>query len=49
MLSRLALLLACLAGPARSDTAGDFDYYVLSLSWSANWCALEGDARGSPQ
>lgn len=49
MLSRLALLLACLAGPARADTAGAFDYYVLSLSWSANWCALEGDARGSPQ
>lgn len=49
MLSRLALLLACLAGSARADTAGAFDYYVLSLSWSANWCALEGDARGSPQ
>ncbi|ROT99416.1 ribonuclease T2 family protein [Histidinibacterium lentulum] len=49
MLSRLALLLTCLAGPARADTAGVFDYYVLSLSWSANWCALEGDARGSPQ
>jgi len=49
MLSRLALLLACLAGPVRADTAGAFDYYVLSLSWSANWCALEGDARGSPQ
>ncbi|MEO0503380.1 MAG: ribonuclease T2, partial [Pseudomonadota bacterium] len=23
--------------------------YVLSLSWSPNWCALEGDARGSDQ
>ena len=31
------------------DRAGAFDYYVLSLSWSANWCALEGDARNSPQ
>ena len=29
--------------------AGEFDYYVLSLSWSPNWCALEGDARNSPQ
>ncbi|MFT7592695.1 MAG: ribonuclease T2 [Paracoccaceae bacterium] len=29
--------------------AGEFDYYVLSLSWSANWCAREGDARGSDQ
>jgi ribonuclease T2 len=34
---------------AQSDTAQDFDYYVLSLSWSPNWCALEGDARGSDQ
>jgi ribonuclease T2 len=31
------------------DLAGQFDYYVLALSWSANWCAIEGDARGSPQ
>jgi ribonuclease T2 len=30
-------------------TAGAFDYYVLSLSWSPNWCALTGDARGSDQ
>ena len=46
-----AILAVCLwAGAARAqDTAGDFDYYVLSLSWSANWCAYEGDARNSPQ
>jgi ribonuclease T2 len=46
----LPLLLA-LAGPALADgeRAGDFDYYVLSLSWSPNWCALEGDAEDSPQ
>ena len=31
------------------DVAGAFDYYVLSLSWSPNWCAIEGDARNSPQ
>ncbi|MEL6681835.1 MAG: ribonuclease T2 [Pseudomonadota bacterium] len=31
------------------DRAGVFDYFVMSLSWSANWCALEGDARKSPQ
>jgi ribonuclease T2 len=31
------------------DKAGDFDYYVLSLSWSPTWCAIEGDGRGSPQ
>lgn len=31
------------------DVAGEFDYYVMSLSWSANWCAYEGDDRNSPQ
>ncbi len=34
---------------AAQDRAGAFDYYVMALSWSANWCALEGDARNSPQ
>jgi ribonuclease T2 len=28
---------------------GKFDYYVLALSWSPNWCARTGDARGSDQ
>lgn len=47
---RLFAALALLASPAWSqDQAGKFDYYVLSLSWSANWCALEGDDRQSPQ
>lgn len=39
----LAALL--LAAPVQADTAGDFDYYVLALSWTPNWCAAEGDAR----
>jgi len=43
----LALLIATPA--AAQDTAGEFDYYVMALSWSPSWCALEGDARGSPQ
>ena len=34
---------------AEGEPAGDFDYYVLALSWSPTWCALEGDRRGSPQ
>ena len=50
---RVVAVLLLLAFPpgARADgeTAGDFNYYVLSLSWSPNWCALEGDARGSEQ
>lgn len=44
----LALLMP-LAAWAEGERAGDFDYYVLALSWSPSWCALEGDARGSPQ
>lgn len=47
---RLFAMLCILAGPLRAqDRAGEFDYYVMALSWSANWCAIEGDARSSPQ
>lgn len=47
----LAALLALTAPAARAEgeRAGEFDYYVMSLSWSAAWCALEGDARDDPQ
>lgn len=31
------------------EKAGVFDYYILSLSWSPNWCALTGDTQGSEQ
>ncbi len=41
--------LTPLAALADGEPAGEFDYYVLALSWSPNWCALEGDARGSDQ
>lgn len=34
---------------AETHRAGVFDYYVMALSWSPNWCALEGDAKGSDQ
>lgn len=34
---------------AEGELAGEFDYFVVSLSWSPNWCALEGEARNSPQ
>ncbi len=46
-----AIAALCYLPPAWADgeRAGDFDYYVLSLSWSAAWCALEGDARNDPQ
>jgi ribonuclease T2 len=45
----LALLLLTLPAHAQSNRAGVFDYYVMSLSWTPTWCALEGDARQSPQ
>ncbi|MCV6823322.1 MULTISPECIES: ribonuclease T2 [Halocynthiibacter] len=34
---------------ADSNAAGEFHYYILSLSWSPNWCLREGDDRDSPQ
>lgn len=47
---RLIALFLILTTPlSAQDRAGEFDYYVMSLSWSANWCAIEGDARNSPQ
>ncbi|MGI3185990.1 ribonuclease T2 family protein [Nioella aestuarii] len=48
---RAFLAFVMLAGMARADgePAGDFDYYVMALSWTPSWCAIEGDDRGSPQ
>jgi ribonuclease T2 len=52
-MQRLVILLAMLCAPfaarAEGEKAGDFDYYVMALSWSPAWCALEGDAREDPQ
>lgn len=47
----LAIVAICcgFAAKAEGERAGDFDYYVMSLGWSSNWCALEGDARRDPQ
>jgi len=49
MRTLLALILTAGIATAQGEPAGRFDYYVLSLSWSPNWCALEGDARDSAQ
>lgn len=43
------LLLSPLPACAEGERAGDFDYYLLTLSWSPTWCALTGDARNDPQ
>jgi ribonuclease T2 len=41
-----AFLLAACA--ALADEPGDFDHYLLALSWSPSWCATTGDAREAP-
>ncbi len=48
----LALIALSFAAPPQAlaaDEAGDFDYYVLALSWNAAWCEAEGAGRGAPQ
>ncbi|MDO5640896.1 MAG: ribonuclease T2 [Paracoccus sp. (in: a-proteobacteria)] len=51
ILPALAALIAIgLTAPARAQhRAGVFDYYVLALSWSPNWCAQSPDRRDSSQ
>lgn len=43
-----AALLAAPALPAaaQSHRAGQFDYYVVALSWSPSWCRGTGDSAG---
>ncbi|WP_170451335.1 ribonuclease T2 family protein [Ruegeria arenilitoris] len=49
LLGLLVWIFGAMAALADGEKSGEFDYYVLSLSWSPNWCAREGDARGSDQ
>lgn len=49
MRSILAWTLTAGLAVAEGERPGDFDYYVLALSWSPNWCAIEGDARQADQ
>ena len=46
-----AAVLAVLMAPAAwaDGVAGEFDYYVVALSWSPGWCDRIGNARGSEQ
>jgi ribonuclease T2 len=49
-LGLLALIVSCLPGVAqdrRQNTPGQFDFYVLSLSWSPSFCAAA--AERSPE
>jgi ribonuclease T2 len=45
----LIWLMMCGAAWSDGDRAGEFDYYVMALSWSPNWCATTGDARNADQ
>lgn len=49
MMIALAAMWWTSLAAAEGEKAGDFDYYVLALSWSSAWCQLEGDARDDPQ
>lgn len=49
LFSAIITLSATFAAFADGEKSGEFDYYVMSLSWSPNWCATTGDARNSPQ
>jgi ribonuclease T2 len=44
-----ALSVSAYPASSKDEKAGEYDYFVLSLSWSPNWCAIEGDAKNSPQ
>jgi len=48
---RSLLIWAMTAVPAlpENDKAGNFDYYVMALSWSPNWYEIEGDYKNSDQ
>ena len=45
----IALFLTATLARADGEPAGEFDYYVLAMSWSPTFCAIEGERRGNPQ
>jgi ribonuclease T2 len=51
LLVSLAVLcgVAVAAAAAGRGRAGDFDFWVLSLSWSPSWCEAVGDAHREVQ
>lgn len=48
LLRTLGLLMALAASTLQADEPGRFDYYLLSLSWSPEYCASEA-RPGDPQ
>jgi ribonuclease T2 len=51
LLSALPLSIPALAQDrtVRGGAAGEFDFYVLALSWSPGFCSLEGDRKSREQ
>lgn len=49
ILCMIFAIVTASAAAAEGERGGEFDYYVLALSWSPNWCAREGDDRGAAQ
>lgn len=45
----LAAVSAAAQSERRGGPPGDFDFYVLALSWSPGFCATEGDGKGRDQ
>ena len=45
----LAVATAALSPARAGGRPGDFDFWVLSLSWSPSWCEATGNARGDAQ
>jgi ribonuclease T2 len=47
------LLLACALNaasrPALAQRSGEFDYYIVSLSWSPSWCAADASRDNAEQ
>ncbi len=48
-LALVTLVCAATVSMAQSPRAAQFDYYVMALSWSPSWCAIEGDGRRADQ
>lgn len=44
----LWLMVAAPLG-AQGNRAGEFDHYLLALTWMPSFCALEGDGRDDPR
>jgi len=48
--SAVVLIFAALTQPAAAqDRAGEFDHYLLALSWIPAYCADDGDERRDPR